>query len=94
MASVIDVTDGGFAKGHDNDAWIEEHYHEVMELLDEMFLTIFRGLREKYEKEIKIIGQQFPADDFTWREGPEGTLKLTFAQAHEILSEDGIIRQP
>jgi aspartyl/asparaginyl-tRNA synthetase len=73
---------------------IEEHYHEVMELLDGMFLSIFRELRDKFSKDIKAIREQFPSDEFTWREGPEGTLKLTFVQAHELLVEDGIVREP
>lgn len=78
--------------GLDLEMVIEEHYHEVMELLDGLFLSIFRGLREKYKREIDIIGQQFPADEFKWREGPEGTLKLTFNEAVDLLVEDGVSR--
>ncbi len=40
---------------------IEEHYHEVLELLDGLFLSIFKGLREKYKKEIDVVGKQFPS---------------------------------
>ncbi|KAJ7786380.1 hypothetical protein B0H16DRAFT_1708556 [Mycena metata] len=79
--------------GLDLEMTIEEHYHEVMELLDALFLSIFRGLREKYSNEIAIVGKQFPADEFKWREGPEGTLKLTFRQAIDILVEDGVARE-
>jgi len=79
--------------GLDLEMTIEEHYHEVMELLDGLFLSIFRGLREKYSNEIAIVGKQFPADEFKWREGPEGTLKLTFRQAIDILVEDGVPRE-
>lgn len=79
--------------GLDLEMTIEEHYHEVMELLDGLFLSIFRGLREKYHNEIEIVGKQFPADEFKWREGPEGTLKLTFRQAIDILVEDGVPRE-
>ncbi|KAF7347783.1 Aspartate-trna ligase [Mycena venus] len=79
--------------GLDLEMTIEEHYHEVMELLDSLFLSIFRGLREKYSNEIAIVGKQFPADEFKWREGPEGTLKLTFRQAIDILVEDGVPRE-
>jgi aspartyl-tRNA synthetase len=78
--------------GLDLEMTIEEHYHEVLELLDELFLSIFRGLREKYKKEIEVIGKQFPADEFKWREGLEGTLKLTFKEATELLVEDGVPR--
>jgi len=76
--------------GLDLEMVIEEHYHEVMELLDGMLKGIFSGLREKYKKEIELVQKQFPADDFKWREGPECTLKLTFKEAIDILVEDGV----
>jgi aspartyl-tRNA synthetase len=79
--------------GLDLEMTIEEHYHEVMELLDGLFLSIFKGLREKYKKEIEVIGRQFPADEFKWREGPEGTLKMTFKEATELLVEDGVPKE-
>ncbi|TDL28307.1 aspartyl-tRNA synthetase [Rickenella mellea] len=78
--------------GLDLEMAIEEHYHEVMELLDQLFLHIFKGLRESHRKEIETVGKQYPADEFKWREGPEGTLKLTFAQAVDLLVEDGVER--
>lgn len=76
--------------GLDLEMTIEEHYHEVMELLDQLFLYIFRSLKAGCKKEIDTIGRQFPAEEFKWREGPEGTLKLTFAQAVELLVQDGV----
>jgi aspartyl-tRNA synthetase len=78
--------------GLDLEMTIEEHYHEVMELLDGLFINIFRGLRDNYKKEIEIVGKQFPAEEFKWREGPEGTLKLTFAEATQLLEDDGVPR--
>ena len=79
--------------GLDLEMAIEEHYHEVMDLLDGMLKSIFSGLREKYKKEIEVVQKQFPADDFKWREGPEGTLKLTFKEAIDILVDDGVPRE-
>lgn len=79
--------------GLDLEMVIEEHYHEVLELLDNLFLHIFRGLKEKYKKEIELVGKQFPADEFKWREGPEGTLKLSFREAVDLLVEDGVSRE-
>lgn len=76
--------------GLDLEMTIEEHYHEVMEMLDGMLKHIFSGLRNKYKKEIETVQKQFPADDFKWREGPEGTLRLTFKEAVAILVEDGV----
>ncbi|KAF5356230.1 hypothetical protein D9756_003807 [Leucocoprinus leucothites] len=79
--------------GLDLEMVIEEHYHEVLELLDGLFLHIFRGLRDRYKREIEVVRLQFPADEFKWREGPEGTLKLTFKEAVNLLVEDGVSRE-
>ncbi|KIY72817.1 aspartyl-tRNA synthetase [Cylindrobasidium torrendii FP15055 ss-10] len=79
--------------GLDLEMAIQEHYHEVMDVLDNLFVSIFRGLKQKYAKEIEVVGKQFPATEFKWREGPEGTLKFTFAQAVDLLVEDGVARE-
>lgn len=79
--------------GLDLEMVIEEHYHEVMELLDDLFKHMFAGLREKYSKEIAAVHRQFPADEFKWREGPEGTLRLTFREAIDMLVADGVPRE-
>ena len=78
--------------GLDLEMVIEEHYHEVRELLDGMFKTIFRGLKEQYAKEIATVGRQFEAEEFKWRDGPEGTLVLTFKEAVDLLVKDGVDR--
>jgi aspartyl/asparaginyl-tRNA synthetase len=79
--------------GLDLEMTIEEHYHEVVDLLDELFKSVFRGLKEKFSREIEIVGRQFPAEEFKWREGPEGTVKLTFKEALDLLVEDGVPRE-
>ncbi|KAG0708921.1 hypothetical protein DFH29DRAFT_889706 [Suillus ampliporus] len=76
--------------GLDLEMTIEEHYHEVKELLDGMFKTIFKGLKERYAKEIAVVGKQFEAEEFKWR---EETLTLTFREAVDLLVEDGVDRE-
>lgn len=78
--------------GLDLEMAIEEHYHEAMELIDSLFVHMFRGLNEKYKNEIEVVRKQFPAEEFKWREGPEGTLKFTFKEAVDLLVEDGVSR--
>lgn len=80
--------------GLDLEMTIEEHYHEVVELLDGLFLSLFRNLQEKYKHEIETVRKQFPADEFLWREGPEGTLKLTHREAIQMLIDDGVETGP
>lgn len=79
--------------GLDLEMAIEEHYHEVMELLDDLFKHMFRGLRDQYKNEIEVVRKAFPADEFKWRDGPEGTLRLTFREAVDLLVEDGVPRE-
>jgi aspartyl-tRNA synthetase len=75
--------------GLDLEMTIEEHYHEVLELLDGLFKHLFTSLKERYRKEIDAVGAQFPAEEFKWK---EETLKLTFSQAVDLLAEDGVDR--
>jgi aspartyl-tRNA synthetase len=41
--------------GLDLEMAFEEHYHEVLELIEELFLYIFKGFRERYSKEIETV---------------------------------------
>ncbi|KAI0002011.1 hypothetical protein BJV77DRAFT_1077785 [Russula vinacea] len=75
--------------GLDLEMTIEEHYHEVLEMLDGLFKHLFQNLKEKYQKDIDAVGAQFPAEEFKWK---EETLKLTFSQAVDLLVEDGVER--
>ncbi|KAA1468219.1 aspartyl-tRNA synthetase [Dentipellis sp. KUC8613] len=75
--------------GLDLEMTIEEHYHEVMELLDDLFKHMFRSLFDNHRTDIETVGRQFPAEEFKWK---EETLKLTFAQAIDLLAEDGVDR--
>src|SRR5262245_10259606 len=77
--------------GLDLEMVIEEHYHEVIEMLDSLFRHIFRCLGDRYQKEIDIIRKQFPADEFKWKK--DSTLMLTFSEAVDILVEDGVSRE-
>jgi aspartyl-tRNA synthetase len=41
--------------GLDLEMAFEEHYHEVLELIEEMFMFIFRGFQRRYAKEIEAV---------------------------------------
>ncbi|KAF9786938.1 aspartate-tRNA ligase [Thelephora terrestris] len=76
--------------GLDLEMAVEEHYHEVLELLDSLFKFIFTGLKSKYKKEIEVVGKCFDAEEFTWL---DETLRLNFADAVELLVGDGVPRE-
>merc|ERR1712142_980995 len=64
----------------------KHHYHEVVDTIGEMFTAIFRGLRDKFSKEIATVGQQFPCEPFKFLDPP---LRLEFPEGVEMLREAG-----
>jgi aspartyl-tRNA synthetase len=72
--------------GLDLEMAIDDHYHEVLDVLDSMLLSIFKGLQTKYAKEIETIKKQFPHEDFLFL---DKTLRLTFAEGMKMLKEAG-----
>ena len=73
--------------GLDLEMTFVEHYHEVLDLLDDLFLSLFRGLQVKYAKEMSVIQKQFPFQEFRFL---DKTLRLHFKDAIQMLREDGI----
>jgi len=66
----------------------EEHYHEVVEVLEGLFVYIFAGLQERFSKEIAIVRAQYPVEEFKVpRDGR--VLRLTFKQGIEMLRNAG-----
>ncbi|KAF5946639.1 hypothetical protein HYC85_016867 [Camellia sinensis] len=46
--------------GLDVEMEIKEHYSEVMDIVDRLFVAMFDSLNEKCQKELEAIGKQFP----------------------------------
>ncbi|RZC35033.1 aspartate--tRNA ligase, cytoplasmic [Asbolus verrucosus] len=63
------------------------HYHEVMLTIGDLFTAIFKGLRDQFQKEIEIVGQQYSVEPFTFLEPP---LVLHFDEGRKILAEAGV----
>ena len=74
--------------GLDMEMAFEEHYHEVMDLLGEMFIFVFNGLNERFSEEIKIVRKQYPVEEF--KIPKDGKFKvLQFKEGITILREAG-----
>ena len=67
----------------------DEHYHEVMEVLADMFVNIFKGLRSNFAKEIAIVREQYPIEEFKFPENGKDVLVLTFKEGVAMLHEAG-----
>lgn len=67
----------------------------MLRVVDGVLRHIFAGLQERYEREIEIIRAVYPSEPFKFRSEEEGgTPILTFAEACELLKEDGIDQDP
>ncbi|KAI9352049.1 hypothetical protein BDR26DRAFT_850264 [Obelidium mucronatum] len=73
--------------GLDMEMAFEEHYHEVLDILGELFVFIFQGLETRYAAEIETVRRQFPFEDFKYL--PQ-TLKLEFKEGIQMLRDAGV----
>lgn len=75
--------------GLDLEMAFEEHYHEVLDLIMEMFAYILTKLRENFGTEISIIRKQYPVEEFVLP--PPGTPfpKINFSEGIAMLRAAG-----
>ncbi|KAK9068727.1 hypothetical protein SSX86_012842 [Deinandra increscens subsp. villosa] len=77
--------------GLDVEMEIKEHYSEVMDIVDRLFVGMFDKLNERCQKELEAIGKQYP---FTPLKYLRKTLRLTFEEGIQMLKEAGIEVDP
>ncbi|KAK3691715.1 hypothetical protein RRG08_004024 [Elysia crispata] len=63
------------------------HYHEVLEVIGDMFVSIFTGLQEQYAEEISLVNKQFPSEPFKFL---KPSLILNFIDGVNMLREAGV----
>jgi len=73
--------------GLDIEMAFNEHYHEVLDVFDGLFVSIFKGLEQRFSKELEAVGQQYP---FKPLEYLVPSLRLQFPQAVAMLKEHGV----
>ena len=72
--------------GVDLEMSFNEHYHEVMDFISCLMVSLFDGLKARYSKEIDVVRQQYPVEEFIYL--PK-TLVLHYSQAIQMLRENG-----
>lgn len=77
--------------GLDIEMAIKESYHELMDLIGELFCHICDGLETRYAKELEAIKEQYPFEPFKCK---RPLVKLTFQEGVDILKENGIVIDP
>ncbi|POS84890.1 aspartate-tRNA ligase [Erysiphe pulchra] len=74
--------------GLDLEMEIEEHYHEVLEILEGVFLYIFRELSTRYREEIELVRSIYHSEELLLPE-PGKEVRLTFAEGQALLRAEG-----
>lgn len=67
---------------------IEDHYHEVMYLLEDLLLHIFQQLKERCKDQIDLVRSVYQSQEFLAPE-PGKEVRLTFAEGQKLLREEG-----
>ncbi|KTW30376.1 aspartate-tRNA(Asn) ligase [Pneumocystis carinii B80] len=75
--------------GLDLEMTFYEHYHEVLEMIENLFIYIFKELPKRYSNEIHIIKKQFPSSDFMFLKDNK-PVRFTFQEIVNLLKEAGI----
>ena len=66
-----------------------EHYFEILDLLADMFVSIFNGLEERFAKELGIVNEQYPYEQFKCK-----NVRLNFKEGVKLLAEAGFVQDP
>ena len=72
--------------GLDIEMAIENHYHEVLRLIDDTFKAMFKYVYENCKDEIEAVKRQFPHEDLVWL---DETPVIPFSEGIRMLNESG-----
>ena len=73
--------------GLDLEMAFEEHYHEVLEILEGLLVFIFEGLKTRFSSEIETVKKQYPSTNFEFL---SNTLRLEYKDAVKLLRENDV----
>jgi aspartyl/asparaginyl-tRNA synthetase len=73
--------------GLDIEMCFYEHYHEVLELLGDLFVDIFDGIEKRFTRELAVIQRQYPFTPFRCR---KPVVRITFQEGIRLLHQHGI----
>ncbi|KAJ1655282.1 aspartate--tRNA ligase dps1, partial [Coemansia sp. RSA 25] len=72
--------------GLDLECAFREHYHEVMNMIGDMFIYIFKNLEQRWGTELATVRKQYPSEPIQVGDKP---LKLEFKDAIALLRKNG-----
>ena len=72
--------------GLDMEMTFKEHYHEVLDVLDQTFNAVFDGLNRDFKAELEAVRKQHPFRDLRYR---YPCLRFNYPEAMQLLREHG-----
>eukprot|EP00731_Ephydatia_muelleri_P032508 Em0024g52a len=73
--------------GMDIEMAFNEHYHEVLQVIGDTFIALFKGLETQCAEEIAMVNKQYPAEPFKYL---EPSLILPYKEGIAILRANGV----
>ncbi|XP_030947317.1 aspartate--tRNA ligase 2, cytoplasmic isoform X1 [Quercus lobata] len=77
--------------GLDVEMEINEHYFEVMDVVDRLFVAMFDSLNNNFAKELEAVRRQYPFEPLKYL---RQTLRLTFEEGIQMLKDAGVEVDP
>ena len=77
--------------GLDMEMVINESYHEVLDVLERLFVNMFHGLETRCSKELSVVREQYPSEPLQYL--PK-TLRLKFSEGIKMLQDAGFEVDP
>ncbi|GMN39774.1 hypothetical protein TIFTF001_008998 [Ficus carica] len=77
--------------GLDVEMEIKQHYFEVMNIVDRLFVAMFDSLNKNFEKELEAVRTQYPFEPLKYL---RNTLRLTFEEGIQMLKDAGVEVDP
>lgn len=77
--------------GLDMEMEFKNHYFEVLDIIGEMLVYMFKGIAKDYARELSIINDQYPFEDFKCA---DPVFKMSFKEGVAMLKEAGYNQEP
>eukprot|EP01105_Mastigella_eilhardi_P027526 TRINITY_DN8521_c0_g1_i3.p3 TRINITY_DN8521_c0_g1~~TRINITY_DN8521_c0_g1_i3.p3 ORF type:complete len:443 (+),score=161.29 TRINITY_DN8521_c0_g1_i3:839-2167(+) len=76
--------------GLDIEMAFHDHYHEVLDVLEGMFIYLFHGLETRFASEIEAVKQQYPFEPLVYKP----IVRVNFKEAVQMLKDAGVEMDP
>lgn len=72
--------------GLDLEMEFKNHYFEVLDLIGELMVFMFKNMKTRYARELAVINEQYPFEEFKCA---DPVFKLNFREGVKLLNEAG-----